>query len=61
MENSISNIYKFKNPLKRPKCVLLCGTKLYVTPKQPFWSLWGVYSHKLFPTLNQKNEFADNK
>ena len=46
---------------KLPNFVLLCGIELYVTPTQPFWSLWGVYSNKLFLHLNIKNEFSDDK
>ena len=41
--------------------VLLCGIKFYVTPTQPFWPLWGVYSNKLFLALNIKFQSADNK
>ena len=33
---------------KLPIFLLLCGIKFYVTPTQPFWSLWGVYYNKLF-------------
>ena len=58
--DSITNIYVLK-ARKLPNFVLLCGIKFYVTPTQPFWSLLGVYSNKLFIALNIKIEFAVNK
>ena len=46
---------------KLPTFVLLCGIKFYTTPTQPYWSLWVVYSHKLFPALNIKIELPTDK
>ena len=54
MEESTSTIFKGLKVRKLPNCVLLCGIKFYVTNTQLFWSLWGVYSHKLFLTLNKE-------
>ena len=54
MEDSTSTRFKRLKARKLPNCVLLCGIKLYVTNAQIFWSLWGLYSHKLFLIQNQK-------
>ena len=52
---------------RETKTCNFCGIKFYVTPTQPFWSLWGLYSHKFFIALNIKlnlllinNEFMYN-
>ena len=35
----------------------MCGINFYLSPAQPFWPLWGVYSYKLFLTINIKLNF----
>ena len=59
MEDSIK--IKVSKARKLPNFVLLCGIKFYVTPAQPFWSLWGIYSNKFSIALNIKIEFDANK
>ena len=53
-------IRKVKKTEKSPKCVVLCGMNFYVIPTQSFWSLWGIYSHKLSLALNKYNEIYSN-
>ena len=61
MENYISTRFKGLKSRKQPNFVPFCGLKLYVTPTEPFWSLWGVYYHKLSLSMNTKIEFSSNK
>ena len=56
-EDYISTIYKGLKAIKLPTFVLLCGIKFYVYPTQPFLSLWGVYPHRFFLTVDTKIEF----
>ena len=57
MEDSIKKDIKVLKARNLQSFVLLCGIKFYVTPIQPFWSLWGVYSNNLSIALNIKIEF----
>ena len=42
IEDSVSTTFKrLKIQNKSPNFVLFCDIKLYVTPTQPCWSLWG--------------------
>ena len=52
---------KVLKAIKLPNFVLFCGIKFYVTPTQPFRSLWGVYSNNLFFDLNTKIQISTNK
>ena len=46
---------------KSPIFLLLCGIKSYVILTQPFWSLRGVYSNRIFLDLSIIIKFAANK
>ena len=56
-EDYIPTIYKGLKAIKLPTFVLLCGIQFYVYPTQPFLSLWGVYPHRFFLTVDTKIEF----
>ena len=56
MEDSIYTIYKRFKSQNITNLLIFCCIYLYATPTQPFWSLYGVYSNKLFFLLSKKNK-----
>ena len=61
IEGSIKRRYESFKIQKIIFLTLLCGIKFYETLTQQFWSLWGVFSNKLFLALNRIIDFSANK